>query len=97
MWKEIEAEYGVLITLDGGFCRPGKAFHTFVQNIYYKRISGAEASKRKHYRSMEYPSRNYRTFPAGLVYHLSNLVACLEDEQRREKEALEQTDMFPSA
>lgn len=92
---EVQVQYGVHIELEHGQSQKKGDRYYYTQSINVKRLTGQKGFKSVHRRLLEYPHRNYRTYPAALVYHLSAIVIELERQRTEENRALAQLPLFP--
>lgn len=97
LWKQTEREYAVHIDYKTVTTECDHKRYRLTLLWEVRRLDGAKGYKRIHYRTMDYPSRQYRSFPAGIVYTVNHLAAWLEEEREREKAALSQLPLFSAA
>ncbi len=91
---EVQKEYGVI--LEFAFIQPAHNGKRGNWSVVWKvkRLHGQKGYVCIHTRALDYPSRQFATFPAMVIHSVSNIVLWLESERDREKAALEQTQMF---
>lgn len=95
LMHEVQVTYGVHIEFEHGQSQKKGDRYTYTQSINVKRLTGTKGFKSVYRRLLEYPHRNYRTYPAGMVYHLSAVVVELERQRDEETRALAQLPLFP--
>lgn len=96
-WADLQKHYGCHVFVENWLVTPGPRACRLSFCLHVKRLTGAKGFKTATRRLVEYPTRNARTFPGAIVYHLSAICLELERQQREEKDALKQTPMWSDA